>query len=70
MRADCKVKNGGGRKRGVGRDVPLEKRWNEGRSVCAQINVDMFERENGRVGNFGMFSLAHLPGEAVMNRKV
>lgn len=45
-------------------------RHNERRSACAQINVDVFERVKGRVGNFGMFSLAHLPGEAAMNRKV
>lgn len=38
--------------------------------VCLQINVDVFERVRGRVGSFGLFSLAHLPGEAATNRKV
>lgn len=38
--------------------------------MCAQINVDVFEGVRGRVRNFGLFSLAHLPGEAAMNRKV
>lgn len=67
------------RKRGARADWKVERRegkWKkkrhnvEKRSVCVQINVDVFERVKGRVGNFGLFSLAHLPGEAAMNRKV
>ncbi len=38
--------------------------------VCVQINVDVFGRVKGRVGSFGLFSLAHLPGEAATNGKV
>lgn len=38
--------------------------------MCVQISVDVFERVKGRAGRFGLFSLAHLPGEAATNRKV
>lgn len=66
IRADREAKNEGGEGRDVG-----DGEWN-GRSVCVcvQINVDVFERVKGRVASFGLFSLAHLPGEAATNRKV
>lgn len=67
IRADWKVKNetekNGGKRRKIGdgmREV----------CVCVQISVDVFERVKGRAGRFGLFSLAHLPGEAATNRKV
>ena len=65
VRADSKVKNED--KVGeTGITLEMERK----KDVCAQINVDVFKRVKGRVGSFGLFSLAHLPGEAAMNRKV
>lgn len=40
------------------------------RRVCVQINGDVFQRVKYRSGSFTLFSLAQLPGEAAMNRKV
>lgn len=66
IRADWKVKNEGK----VWKEAQ-HRRWNERRlCVCVQFNVDVSERVKGRVGSFGLFSLAHLPGEAATNRKV
>lgn len=65
VRADSMVKN----EDKVGeRGVTLE--MERKKNACVQINVDVFKRVEGRVGSFGLFSLAHLPGEAAMNRKV